>query len=155
MPRRWETALLAATAAHAGFQLSVTTLVYPALGDVDPSAWPAAHGRHSRRITPLVGLVYGAVVVTAVAGLATRPSLPTVLSTAASAGALTTTALVAAPLHGRLAAGREPALFARLVRADRVRTGFAGIALAAALLGQLGRPRPVASRSRRRSTSES
>ena len=55
----WTVALLASTALHAGFQLKVTLVVYPALADVQPNLWAAAHARHSRRITPLVALVYG------------------------------------------------------------------------------------------------
>lgn len=155
MPRiRWESALVAATAVHAGFQLSVTTLVYPALGEVAPDAWTAAHARHSRRIVPLVGLVYGAVVVTSAGCAFTRPSVPTLAAAAASAGALATTALVAAPLHGRLTPIRDPELFARLLSADRWRSRLALVALAAAL-GQVGRPSPVSSRWWRSSTSES
>ena len=38
-------------------------VVYAALAGVRPDAWVATHGRHSRRITPLVALVYGAALV--------------------------------------------------------------------------------------------
>lgn len=129
----WEKALVAATAAHAGFQLTVSTVVYPALGRVPPSAWAAAHTQHARRITPVVALVYGAVLVASAGRLATRPVGPALVSFAASAGALATTAFEAGPLHGRLSAGRDPELFGRLVRADRRRTAFALTALASAL----------------------
>ncbi len=66
----WGVALLVATAVHAGFQLTVSRLVYPALAAVAPAAWEPTHAAHSRRITPLVGLVYGLVMVTAVGSLA-------------------------------------------------------------------------------------
>jgi hypothetical protein len=58
----WTVALLVSTALHAGFQLMVTFVVYPGLADVQPDRWPVAHARHSRRITPLVALVYGAAL---------------------------------------------------------------------------------------------
>lgn len=128
--------LLTATALHAGFQLTVTVLVYPTLVRVDPTAFAAAHAVHSRRITPLVALVYGAVVVASVVAVATDPaSAATWTSAVASAAAILVTALRAAPLHGRL--GREgprPALLLGLVRADRVRTVAALVALAAAVV---------------------
>lgn len=150
----WETVLVAATAAHAGFQLAVTAVVYPALAEVSETGWTQAHLRHSRRIVPLVGVVYAGVVASAVASLATRRSAPALVSALASATSLGTTAIVAAPLHGRLGAGRDPELLARLRRADRVRSAGAVVALVAALV-QLDRASPVASRSRRRSTRES
>ena len=45
----WTVALLVSTALHAGFQLTVTFVVYPGLADVQPDRWPVAHARHSRR----------------------------------------------------------------------------------------------------------
>lgn len=150
----WKTALVAATAAHAGFQLAVTFVVYPALTEVPEVGWARAHARHSRRIVPVVAAVYSGVAVGTLGCLVTRPSGSAVVSALASATSLCTTALVAAPLHGRLGAGRDDQLLARLVGADRVRSAGALVALAAALV-QLGRARPVASRSRRRSTRES
>ena len=45
---------------------------------------------------------------------------------------LLTTALVAAPLHGRLAPGPDPVLLRRLLAADRVRAAGAVVALAGA-----------------------
>jgi hypothetical protein len=58
----WTAALLASTALHAGFQLTVTLVIYAALAGVQPDQWVAAHARHSRRITPPVALVYGAAL---------------------------------------------------------------------------------------------
>jgi hypothetical protein len=55
--------LLAAAALHAGFQLTVTAIVYPALASTPVDDWAEAHDRHSRRITPVVAVVYGAAVV--------------------------------------------------------------------------------------------
>lgn len=131
----WSVALAAATSLHAGFQLTVTLLVYPALARVAPATFAEAHDRHSRAIVPLVGVVYAAVVVTALGVVVTDPRSALGWAAAvASAGALLVTALRAAPLHGRLGRrGPEPDLVAALLRADRVRTACAVLAVAAAV----------------------
>ena len=43
MSEPWVVALLAATAAHAGFQATVTLLVYPALARVAAADFASAH----------------------------------------------------------------------------------------------------------------
>jgi hypothetical protein len=137
----WSLALVVATALHAGFQLTVTTLVYPALARAARSDFARVHARHSRAVVPLVGLVYGAVVVAAAGAVLAAPtSLLTWSAALASAVALATTAFRAAPLHGRLGRrGPEPDLVRALLRADRVRTLAAllalGLAVASALRG--------------------
>ena len=129
-------ALLGAAALHLGFQLTISTLVYPALVRSPQRDWAEVHDRHSRGVTPLVALVY-AVLVAAAAWAVLAGSL-TVGSVVALAGAtvsLATTAFVAAPLHGRL--GREgpvPTLLHRLVVADRVRTAGAVVCAAGAVI---------------------
>jgi len=129
-------ALLAAAFLHLGFQLTVTAVVYPAL--VRAPDWSAAHGSHTRRITPLVVVVYGALVVGAGwALIATWLDGWTVIAVAAAAVAVATTAVVAGPTHGSLAAGRDDALTRRLVAADGVRTVAALIAAVAALVALL------------------
>jgi hypothetical protein len=129
-------ALLGAAGLHAGFQLTVTTLVYPALARVDASRWAGAHDRHSRAITPLVGVVYLLLLATGAWALATLPLTTGLVTTAVGAAlSLGTTAAVAAPLHGRL--GREgpaPVLVRRLLVADRVRCAGAVLCLAGAAL---------------------
>ena len=127
-----EVALLAAAAAHAGFQLTVTALVYPALARVPPGRWAAAHAAHSRAITPLVVLVYGVLAVTGGWALLSGPDPWTWAALAALAVAGLTTAFAAAPAHGRLAAGHDPALIRRLLRADRIRAVAAVLAVTAA-----------------------
>ena len=134
----WSVALVAATSLHAGFQLTVTLLVYPALARVAPEAFVEAHGRHSRAIVPLVGLVYAVVVGTALGAVVTDPgSVLAWLTAVASAGALLVTALRAAPLHGRLGRlgrqGPEPGLLRSLLAADRLRTLLALVAAVAAV----------------------
>lgn len=129
-----EVLVLAAAALHAGFQLTVTALVYPALLRSEPFA--PAHRRHSRGIVPLVVVVYGALVATGVlrvvAGALDTGAVVALLG-AGVAGL--TTALVAAPTHARLSHGRTPDLTRRLLVADRVRTTAAVIGALGALAG--------------------
>ena len=129
--------LLTATALHAGFQLTVTFLVYPALAAIPAADWMEAHRRHSKRIAPLVGLVYLAVVASAVAALLAAPGAAVGTAVAASGTTLARTAFLAAPAHGRLRAGREPVLLRRLLLADRLRSLTALVALASAAVAVL------------------
>ena len=133
----WHAALLGATAVHAGFQLTVSTLVYPALADVPAERWRHAHRDHARRITPLVAVVYLAVLVVTAGAVVSGPSVAVLVSTAGTALAWAVTALVAAPLHGRLGGDHDPAGVRRLLRADRVRSLGALLALAGALAAVL------------------
>lgn len=127
--------LLAATWAHLGFQVTVSTLVYPVLAATPAEGWRAAHDRHSRVITPTVGAVYAALLVGSVAALSTAAGPAVVAAVGGTALSLGTTALVAAPLHGRLAtAGPTPARLQQLLVADRVRTAGAAVAAVAATL---------------------
>ncbi|MFZ2016910.1 MAG: hypothetical protein WAV00_24095 [Nocardioides sp.] len=126
------TAFALAAALHAGFQLTVTVLVYPALASRTDEEWSAAHTRHTRAITPLVGAVYGALVVTGVALVRSGPGPAAWVALLAEATAMALTATVAAPIHGRLSRRDEPAL-ARLLRADRGRCAAAVVGLVAAV----------------------
>lgn len=141
------TPLVVAAAVHAGFQLAVSTLVYPALADEPPDRFAAAHRAHSRRITPLVTLVYAGVIGSAAPVLAPdrggRPEPAAIMALAAQAVALGTTALVAAPLHGRLGRARTDDDLRRLRRADLVRTTAAVVGLAAAVGARRRRRRPA------------
>jgi hypothetical protein len=127
--------LLAATWAHLGFQVTVSSLVYPVLAATPADGWRRAHDRHSRVITPTVGAVYAALLVGSVTALSTALSPAVVAAVAGVALSLGTTALVAAPLHGRLATARpSPERLHRLLVADRVRTVGAAVAAVAATL---------------------
>ncbi|MEZ0165706.1 hypothetical protein AB2L27_13175 [Kineococcus sp. LSe6-4] len=130
------TALLATTAAHAGFSAVVTAVAYPALAATPAERWAAVHAAHSRRITPVVACVYGALLASWAWALATLPASAGLLTAAAgTVAAFGATAAVAAPTHARL--GREgprPELVRRLLRADAVRTAGAGLALAGAVV---------------------
>lgn len=128
----WIHALLAATGLHAGFQLTVTLVVYPALAGVPAADWSPAHDAHSRRIAPLVGLVYGAALAAGVAGVLVTPSGGTVTALVGTLAAILVTATSAAPTHGRLGRGRDEALVRRLLRADRLRCLAAVVALVGA-----------------------
>jgi len=128
------TALLAASAVHLGFQLVVTVLTYPALADTPPDRWSQAHGAHSRRITWLVAPLYLAVVGASVWAVTEGPDAWGWTAVAGNALACLVTATVAAPLHGRLGRGHDPALLRRLRAADVVRTLGAGAAVVAAVV---------------------
>ncbi|MCW2868592.1 MAG: hypothetical protein JWR20_2780, partial [Marmoricola sp.] len=128
----WRWALLAATCLHAGFQVTITTLVYPALARLPGDAWSREHDLHSRRIVPLVGLAYAAVLITTAGALLTDSSPLVALSAVGSAVTLGTTALRAAPLHGRLGSGHDPSLVRSLLVADRVLAVGAVVAALAA-----------------------
>ncbi|CAA9405032.1 MAG: hypothetical protein AVDCRST_MAG60-2321 [uncultured Nocardioides sp.] len=122
-----------ASALHAGFQATVTVLVYPALADRRDDEWQAAHARHSRAIAPMVAVVYSALVISGALLVLTGPEPAGWLALTAAAGALSVTAFAAAPTHGRLTE-RDDALVARLVLVDRWRCAFAvGGALLAAV----------------------
>jgi tetrahydromethanopterin S-methyltransferase subunit E len=126
-------ALLAAAAAHLGFQATVTAVVYPALARVPAPQWMDAHRAHSRAITPVVAAVYGSLLLTGAWALWSGPSPWTWLTLTATAAAMLVTAVAAAPAHGRLGAGHDPRHIRFLLRADRLRTLTAAIALVAAL----------------------
>jgi hypothetical protein len=140
----WTVALLASTALHAGFQLTVTLVVYPALADVQPDLWAVAHTRHSRRITPLVALVYGAALTCCVGvlinagGNTTTQRAGMVIAIAGTVAAIALTAFCAGPTHRRLDSGLDPVLIGRLLTCDRWRTVAAALALAGAVLLTIG-----------------
>lgn len=127
-----EAALLASTAAHFGFQTTVTALVYPALARVPAAQWLVAHQAHSRAITGLVVIIYGALVATGGWALWSGPGAWTIVALAATAVALTVTAVAAAPAHARLSTGHDPGRIDALLRVDRVRAVASAVAVAAA-----------------------
>lgn len=132
--------LVAATWLHAGFQVVITTLVYPTFRDIDDHDWSAFHLRHSRRISGVVALVYGALV-TASAGVLVLGAFDfaTAATLAAIVLAFVVTATVAAPAHGRLASGRATSDVAVLLLGDKVRCVAAVVAAAVALWAALSR----------------
>ncbi len=131
-------ALLAASAAHAGFSVVVTVVVYPALADVareSPRQWSARHDAHSRRIGSVVAPLYLLVAAACVWSLVAGPQGPAWAALTGNAVAALVTAARAAPTHGRLGReGPDPRLVRTLLRADRVRTLGAVVALVASAL---------------------
>ncbi len=128
-------ALAVVGAAHAAFQLTVSVVVYPALASVGADQFTLAHDAHSRRIVLLVVPLYAALVAVCGWAVVANPR-PLVLAAVAAHGlALLTTALVAAPTHGRLGtSGCSPVLLRRLKISDGVRSVAAVVGLALALL---------------------
>lgn len=133
--------LLAAAALHLGFQATVTAVVYPALleagrrGDDRAVDWAVVHRAHSRRIAPVVVVVYGALlppVLVAAWRSADDLQPAQVLAVLGAALALATTALVAAPAHRSLGRGWQESVGRRLLGADRVRLVGAAVCLAGA-----------------------
>lgn len=124
--------LVAATALHAGFQLVVTFLVYPAFAEVPADDWSRYHEAHSRRITWLVAVVYGLALLAAAGVLITGTwQVGTLTSVAATGLAVLVTMTVAAPAHSRLGRGERD--LATLLVADRFRLVAAVLAAVAAL----------------------
>lgn len=119
---------LAATALHAGFQATITVLVYPALARIPADRWAVEHDRHGQRITPLVGVVYLALAGATVWVLVADRGLWTYAGAVVALAVAVVTAVGAAPLHGRLSHA-DPALIARLLRVDRVRAVLAVVLL--------------------------
>jgi hypothetical protein len=136
-PHAWTVLLAAATCLHAGFQVTVTALVYPALVRVPAERWQEAHGRHSRAIAPVVAVVYGALLVSCAGALLSAPGVAVAAAVAGVALSLLVTATFAAPTHGRLSPGPEPALLRRLLVVDRVRCLGAVAAAAAGVVAAL------------------
>lgn len=125
-------ALVAAMALHAGFQLVVTLVVYPGFAEIADQRWVAAHATHSRRIVPLVAIVYASVVAGAALALTDQTEPLELAAAVAAAGAIATTAVVAAPAHRRMAGGRSDSTLRLLLLADRIRCALAVGALTAA-----------------------
>lgn len=111
---------LLAAGVHAGFQLTVTALVYPALSRVPAQRWEQEHARHSRAIVPLVGVVYLLLAGSVSWLLITDRTGSTYLGAGVAAAIAAVTAFGAAPIHGGLTA-RDDAAVRRLLRVDYVR----------------------------------
>jgi hypothetical protein len=125
------TAFLAAAAAHAGLQATVTLVVYPTLSHVRSAHWRQAHDRYVDQVRPVVTVAYVLVVATGVWWLAVDWSALAVVAVVLALLTMAVTALVAAPLHRRLVK-RDDATVARLLSVDRWRAALAFGAVAAA-----------------------
>jgi hypothetical protein len=119
----------AVTWALVGLIWTIQVVHYPLLAGLDRAAYPTWQRRHMTRITvvvaPLMVVEALAAVVALVFALgeAGGPQLPWLwVGLALLVGIWLSTALVQAPIHGRLAGGFDPALHRRLVRTNWVRT---------------------------------
>lgn len=138
MPEASVVWLAVAAALHAGFQLTVTAVVYPALVTVPARDWTRAHTAHGRAITPVVVLTYGALLTAVAWALPSQPSDPAVwVCAAGTALSMSATAFVAAPTHGRLAHRQDEMFLRRLIVSDRVRAVGAVVAFVAAAVAVL------------------
>lgn len=126
-------ALLVSTAAYLGFQATIRWIVYPQFARVPAPAFAEYERRHQRAVTPVVGVLFAAEVVSVGLALLRGPQLPAALAAVGVATVLVTTALAAVPQHRRLSAGFAPEAHRRLLGADSVRVGAAAVSLGAAV----------------------
>jgi len=126
------TAFLVAASIQAGMLATVTLVVYPALARVRATHWRQAHDRHRRSIALLVAVTYVAVAGTGAWWLAVDWSTLAAVAVGLALLSMAVTAVLAAPLHGRLVR-RDDALIDRLLRVDRMRTVFGVVAVAVAI----------------------
>jgi uncharacterized membrane protein len=135
---------LAAVCLYAGFQLTVRLLVYPQMTAVPAEAFPAYEAAHQRLITPLVGVLFGAVgLTTALLLLDDRfPRWATWGAAALFAVVLGATAFGAVPQHAVLSAGFDAEAHARLLAWDAVRVVAALGQVALSVWLVLDRTRP-------------
>lgn len=127
-----QSTFLVASAVHAGFQLTVTALVYPALSRVREQDWHGEHERHSRRIVPLVGIVYVFLAGSTIWLLAVDRGGWAWGGAVSAFLVAAVTAFSAAPLHGKLT-DRDPEFIRRLLIVDRSRAGLALVLLGCAI----------------------
>ena len=129
-------AFLAAASANAGFQATVTLVVYPTLSHVRSAHWRQAHDRHRRSIVPMVAVTYVAVAGSGAWWLAVDWSTLALVAVVLALLSMTVTFVLAAPLHRKLVR-RDDGMIDRLIRVDRMRTVFAVAAVAAAVAAVL------------------
>lgn len=133
-------AYLVSTAAYAGFQWTVQSVVYRQFPSVPSAAFADYERQHQRRITVVVGPLFAALAG-CVGWLAiARP--PTVgwwavgLAAGLLAIILGLTAFLAVPMHRRLSAGWDEPAYCRLIQVDLIRaiTATAQVVLAVVLI---------------------
>ena len=116
---------LAAACAYAGFQVTVTVLVYPqlaAVGRSAPAIFTAHEARHSTRTAVVVGPLFAALVAATTWLVVGAPaSILAWAAAACTAVVLGVTALAAVPRHDRLRRGFDAAVMGRLRQVDAVR----------------------------------
>lgn len=123
-----------AAGAYAGFQLTVRLVVYPQFARVPAAVFPSYERAHQRLVTPLVGLLFGALGVTALMLVVSGTRAAGVVALALFAALLLVTGLGAVPQHQVLDAHFDAAAHRRLLGWDTVRVG---LALAQIVVGAL------------------
>lgn len=126
--------------AYAGFQWTVRVVVYPQFALVPPARFAQYERAHQRRISLVVGPLFGGQVLTTAALLVLRPDGASLVAAATAAAllgvVLVLTGLFAVPLHRRLSTGWDEGAFRRLLRVDtgRVVAATANVGVAVLLL---------------------
>lgn len=130
------TAFVICAAAYAAFQWTVRVVVYPQFAAVPSEAFVAYERAHQRRISVVVGPLFGALVLSTGWLMIDRPAgiWLSVSAAVLLAVVLGVTGFVAVPLHRRLSAGWNPAAYRSLLRADLARTAAATGLLALAVV---------------------
>lgn len=127
--------LVAATAWHAAFQVTVTAVVYPMLARWSAEELARHHAPYTRSVTGVVAVTYAGLGIACLWALLDDPgSVWTWLTGVFAALTVVVTGTLAAPIHGRLGRVHDPALVTRLLRVDRVRAVLGLAALACAVL---------------------
>src|SRR5262245_25548173 len=96
------TAFLAAASGHAGFQATVTLVVYPVLSHVRSANWRQAHDRVTDAMRPLLAVAYVVVAAAGVWWLAVDWSVLALVAVLLALLSMAVTAVLASPLHRRL-----------------------------------------------------
>lgn len=113
----------AVTCVLCGLIWTIQLLHYPLLADVGAESFSAYHLAHTRNITPLVGpLMLFELASGAWLWLDGQRSPAFLLSLGLLALVWISTALLQVPLHHQLAGGFDPAVHARLVHSNWIRT---------------------------------
>ena len=121
--------LLLSAALYAGFQWTIRLLVYPQFAGVDAADFGEYEAAHQRRVSLVVGPLFGSLVL-ATAAIAVHPPRGTSYWWVAAAIVLLmvilgVTATLAVPLHTRLSHGFDAAVHRRLLRVDSIRLAAA------------------------------
>lgn len=129
----WVLVHAAATWAMVGFIWTIQLLVYPLMAKVPEDGFVGFETFHQRRVVGVLA-IFAVVEVVAAAALAvtTVPTALWLVGGTVLVALWVATGAFYAPLHGRLAAGFDPRLHARLLRWNWLRTiGWTGRGLLA------------------------
>ena len=126
-------AYVVAASAYAGFQWLVHLVVYRSYNLVPPDAFPAFERAHMRRISPLVVVLFGSLVIATVALFVAGRGDVGIAAAVLLAMLLGLTLFGAVPAHRRLVQRYDEQVLRRLLRIDAARAGIATLQLALAV----------------------